>query len=317
MKSKSINLSFRIRLQSVRNLLHNDLTDFSFEDFFEMTKQSNKLLIKSLVLLFFFTSISFAQFEHEYFPSDLNIQPFTANFLEPKAGFLFSLDSNKIRLDISTSRDIVRWTDEDESISIGVDLFTFTRLRSTENFKFPVETIDYLFGVNAGYKKQLSEKNELGIRFRLSHISAHLVDGQYDAQAQEWRGGREPFVFSKEFIELFPYYRINTFRVYTGFTYIFHIVPDDIKKFNLQLGFDYFVTNFGNDDMTPFIAYDFKLAGNEKYIGNNIVSVGVKFGKWNKGGLSLYYTYISGKSVHEEFYDVNENYSAIGFNFEL
>jgi len=282
-----------------------------------MTTKPINLLFQSLLLLLLFTSISFAQFEHEYFPSDLNIQPFTANFLEPKAGFLFSLDSNIIRLDISTSQDIVRWTDEDESISIGVDLFTFTRLRSTENFKFPVETIDYLFGLNAGYKKQLEGNREYGIRFRLSHISAHLVDGQYDSQAQEWREGREPFVFSKEFIELFPYYRINSLRVYTGFTYIFHIVPDDIKSFNLQLGFDYFVTQFGNDDMTPFIAYDFKLAGNEKYVGNNILSVGVKFGKWNKGGLSLHYTYISGKSVHGEFYDVNENYSAIGFNFEL
>ena len=320
MKNEKIKLSFRgiPNAFGMRNLLNSKFKDFSPTKVgFEMTVKSIKILFQSLWLLLLFTSISFAQFEHEYFPSDLNIQPFTANFLEPKAGFLFSLDSNKIRLDISKSRDIVRWTDEDESISIGVDLFTFTRLRSTENFKFPVETIDYLFGVNAGYKKQLEGNREYGIRFRLSHISAHLVDGQYDSQAQEWREGREPFVFSKEFIELFPYYRINTLRVYTGFTYIFHIVPDDIKKFNLQLGFDYFVTNFGNDDMTPFIAYDFKFAGNEKYVGNNIFSVGVKFGKWNKGGLSLYYTYISGKSVHGEFYDVNENYSAIGFNFEL
>ena len=82
-----------------------------------------------------------------YFHADLNIQPFTANILEPKAGFLFSMDNNKLRLDISTSRDIVKWYDDDETISIGADLFTFTRLRSTDNFKFPVETIDYLFGL--------------------------------------------------------------------------------------------------------------------------------------------------------------------------
>ena len=159
---------------------------------------------------------------------------------------------------------------------------------------------------------------EYGIRFRLSHISAHLVDGQYDSQAQEWREGREPFVFSKEFIELFPYYRINTFRVYTGFTYIFHIVPDDIKTFNLQLGFDYFVTNFGNDDMTRFIRV---ITSNLLEMKNMLVIIyyqlALNLGNGIKGGLSLYYTYISGKSVHGEFYDVNENYSAIGFNFEL
>jgi hypothetical protein len=274
---------------------------------------------KKNILLFvlLFSSISFAQWQHELFPADLNIQPFTANILEPKAGFLFNIDNDKLRLDISTSRDIVKWYDDDETISIGADLFTFTRLRSTDNFKFPVETIDYLFGLNAGYKKQISSEKELGMRFRLSHISAHLVDGQYDAENQEWRDEREPFVFSKEFIELFPYYRFNTFRAYVGLTYIFHIIPEEIKQFNAQVGFDYFATQFGNESMTPFVAYDFKLAGNETYVGNNIFSVGVKFGNWKSKGLSLYYTYISGKSIHGEYYDVNENYSAVGFNFEL
>lgn len=274
---------------------------------------------KKNILLFvlLYATISFSQWQHELFPADLNIQPFTANILEPKAGFLFNIDNNKLRLDISTSRDIVKWYDENKSISIGADLFTFTRLRSTDNFKFPVETIDYLFGLNAGYKKQFSSDKEIGLRFRLSHISAHLVDGQYDAQTQEWRERRDPFVFSKEFVELFPYYRVNTFRVYAGLTYIFHIVPEDIKQFNAQVGFDYFATQFGGESMTPFVAYDFKLSGNETYVGNNILSVGVKFGNWKNKGLSLYYTYISGKSIHGEYYDVNENYSAIGFNFEL
>jgi hypothetical protein len=294
------------------------LKDFSpTEVGFEKTSKSINLIFKSIFLFVLFTSVSFAQWQHDLFPSDLNIQPFTANILEPKAGFLFSMDNNKLRLDISTSRDIVKWYDDDETISIGADLFTFTRLRSTDDFKFPVETIDYLFGLNAGYKKQAGENREYGIRFRLSHISAHLVDGQYDAQTEEWRDGRDPFVFSKEFVELFPYYRINTFRAYVGLTYIFHVIPEDIKKFTIQLGFDYFATQFGTGSITPFVAYDFKLAGNETYVGNNIFSVGVKFGNWKSKGLSLYYTYISGKSIHGEYYDVNENYSAVGFNFEL
>lgn len=309
--------SFRRSLR-LRNLIDNKVKDFSpTEVGFEMTNKKFWHLLSFILMLFSFSSISFTQWQQDLFPSDLNIQPFTANILEPKAGFLFSMDNNKLRLDISTSRDIIKWYDDDETISIGVDLFTFTRLRSTDNFKFPVETIDYLFGLNAGYKKQLSDENELGLRFRLSHISAHFVDGQYDAENQEWRDGREPFVFSKEFVELFPYYRMNSFRAYVGLTYIFHVIPEDIKKFNIQLGFDYFATQFGSGSITPFVAYDFKLAGNETYVGNNIFSVGVKFGNWNSKGLSLYYTYISGKSIHGEYYDVNENYSAVGFNFEL
>lgn len=273
---------------------------------------------KFILLLFVsFSSLNFSQWKSELFPSDLNIQPFTANFLEPKAGFLVSLNNNKLRLDISTTRDLVKWHNKDETISIGADLFTFTRLRSTDNFKFPVETIDYLFGFNAAYKKQLCSENEFGLRFRLSHISAHLVDGQFDAENQKWREGRDPFVFSKEFIELFPYYRIKSLRAYVGITYIFHVIPAEIKKGILQIGFDYFATDISTEYFTPFLAYDFKLSGIEKYVGNNIVSAGVKFGKWDKRGLSLFISHISGKSIHGEYFDVNENYTSVGFNFEL
>ena len=158
MNNEKLLMSFRSPQRRIRmkNLLHNKIKDFSpTEVGFEMTSKSINLIFKSIFLLVLFSSISFAQWQHDLFPSDLNIQPFTANILEPKAGFLFSMDNNKLRLDISTSRDIVKWYDDDETISIGADLFTFTRLRSTDNFKFPVETIDYLFGLNAGYKKQL------------------------------------------------------------------------------------------------------------------------------------------------------------------
>lgn len=306
MYNEKLNMSFRIRPQSVRNLFR----FFRFLPSVEMTV----LLTLNLFLLMKFDSYSQST---TWFPSDLNIQPFNANFLEPKAGFLISTDNNKLRLDISTSRDIIQWSNVSSTFSIGADVFTFTRLRSTDEFKFPVETIDYLFGINAGFKKQVCNENEIGFRFRLSHVSTHLVDGQYDAQTQKWREGRDPFVYSKEFIELFPYYRYKTLRAYLGFTYIFHIIPEELKKINLQFGFDYFMTEFGTELFTPFFAYDFKLNGEKKFIGNNIISAGVKFGNWKSGGLSIYYSYIAGNSLHGQLYDLRENYSNIGFNFEL
>ena len=309
-KIKMSLVSFR-RSPRLRNPAFGKVADFSLTKVrFEMTV----MLTIILIMLIKFDSYSQTR---NWFPSDLNIQPFTANMLEPKAGFLISTDNNKLRLDISTSRDIVHFVESDYTISIGADVFTFTRLRSTDDFKFPVETIDYLFGINAGYKRKICNDDEIGLRFRLSHISTHLVDGQYDAQQQKWREGRDPFVYSKEFIELFPYYRKGSLRAYLGFTYIFHIIPQEIKKVNLQSGFDYFATQFGNELFTPFIAYDFKLNGIEKYIGNNVFSVGVKFGDWKSKGLSFYYSYISGKSIHGQLYDLQENYSNIGFNFEL
>lgn len=269
-----------------------------------------------ILVILIISSISFSQHKNEWFPTDLNIKPFTANFLEPKAGAVFALDENKIRLDIGSSQDVLQLNFENLTISAGVDLFTYTRLRSAENFKFPVETIDYLFGINAGYKKLLYG-NEFGFRFRFSHLSAHLVDGQYDEQNSEWRDGRNPFVFSKEFIELFPYFSTKGFRVYAGLTYILHIIPSEIKKGIYQIGFDYYVLPFSSNLLTPFIAYDFKLNGISSYVGNNTYTAGLKFGRWNKKGISIHITYYSGYSLHGEYYNLRENYANIGFNLDL
>jgi hypothetical protein len=265
-------------------------------------------------IIILFNSLLFAQ--HQWFPNELNVQPFTANFLEPKAGFLFNTSDNKIRLDIGTSQDILHIKNNEAVISFGSDLFTFTRLRSENDFHFPVETIDYLFGLNASYKKNYCD-NELGFRFRFSHISAHLVDGQFDKAANKWRDDRLPQVYSREFIELFPFIRLNDLRFYAGLTYIFHSSPKEIKKGIFQIGGDLFVTKLKTDWFTPFIAYDFKLSGKEKYVGNNFINFGMKFGEFNKKGFSIYYSYISGKSVHGEYFDLNESYSSIGFNLDL
>ena len=192
-----------------------------------------------LILIAFIKLNSFAQTTTEWFPADLNIQPFTAHFLEPKAGFQYLFDLEKVRIDIGTSHDIIHWKAEDESFSFGADFFTYTRARSENNFKFPVETVDYLFGVNGSYKSK-SELSEWGARLRFSHISAHLVDGYYDSESESWLNGQEPFVYSREFFELIGYYKIYGIRVYGGITYNIHIVPDEIKKGILQAGFDYY-----------------------------------------------------------------------------
>jgi hypothetical protein len=269
-----------------------------------------------LILISFIKLNSFAQTATEWFPADLNIQPFTAHFLEPKAGFQYLFDLEKVRIDIGTSHDIIHWKAQDESFSFGADFFTYTRARSENNFKFPVETVDYLFGVNGSYKNK-SELNEWGTRLRFSHISAHLVDGYYDAESESWLNGREPFVYSREFFELIAYYEIYDIRFYGGITYNIHIVPDEIEKGILQAGFDYYATQIQTALFTPFIAYDFKLTGIDEYSGNNIISAGIKFGQPDSRGFSILASYFSGKSVHGEFYDLNESYATIGINLDI
>ncbi len=271
---------------------------------------------KTLFSLLFLSisTISFSQSTTAWFPSDINIQPFTANFIEPRAGFAFEMGGKKIRLDVSRSQDILQLNDGNSTLSFGIDLFTFTRLRAESEFHFPVEAIDYLFGINSGYKIT-DGSTEYGLRFRLSHISAHFVDGQYDYKLNFWRNGKTATVYTREFIELFPYYRYNGIRVYAGLTYLFHRKPLDIGKGICQAGFDYYYTKFEN--IYPYVAYDFKLEKINKFSGSNILTAGIKFGNYKSRGLSIAISYLSGKSVHGEYYDLNESYITIGFNLDL
>ncbi|MDO8550364.1 MAG: DUF1207 domain-containing protein [Ignavibacteria bacterium] len=269
-----------------------------------------------LLLIIFFSNITKSQTESNWFPSGINIQPFTANFLEPKAGFSYLLGREEIRLDIGTSADIFLHKSENRFLSFGADLFTYTRLRGRSSFHFPVETVDYLFGINSGFKIVDNER-EYGLRFRFSHISAHLVDGAFDSRLNDWRNRRNPRTYSREFLELFPYYRINGLRFYLGFTYLVHVNPGFVGKGIYQFGFDYFADKLIADIATPFIAYDFKIMEIDKFFGNNIIEAGIKFGNYNSKGVSLILAYYSGKSIHGEYFNLNESYTTLGINVDL
>jgi hypothetical protein len=269
-----------------------------------------------LIIIAIITKFSFAQSSETWFPNKLNIKPFTANILEARDGFSYLFGEKKIRLDAGLTSDIYQVQKGNSTLSFGADIFTFTRLRSEDNFRFPVETIDYFFGINSGYKI-IQDNQTYGFRIRLSHISAHLVDGSYDGQNSVWRNGRVPFVYSREFIEALPFYAINTFRVYGGFTYLFHRIPTTIGKEIYQAGFDYYMVNLAGNNVTPFLADDFKLSEIAKYTGNNIFEAGIKFGSYDGKGFSILLSYTSGKSIHGLYYDLNENYASLGFNFDL
>ncbi|MDP4114825.1 MAG: DUF1207 domain-containing protein [Bacteroidota bacterium] len=253
----------------------------------------------------------------QWFPGHLNIQPFTANVLEARSGFVFFTNKSNLQLNAGSSQDVFNYKNKNDEFSFGADIFTFTRLRSTKEFKFPVETIDYLFGINLGYKT-IRSNWEKGIRFRLSHISTHQVDGDYDSSlALNWRNNRVPIVYSREFIEIIPYVKYEDLRLYAGFTYLFHVLPSNINKYIYQTGFDYYYVNC-KLPFSPFAAYDLKIEKREvKYTGNNNISTGIKFGSPSGKGFSIYYSYVSGYSVHGQLYNEKEKYSAIGINLDL
>ena len=68
---------------------------------------------------------------------------------------------------------------------------------------------------------------------------------------------------------------------------------------------------------TLFAGYDFKLQNTGSFTGANILTAGVKFGSWDRKGFSISFSYFTGKSIHGEYFDLNENYASLGFNMDL
>lgn len=263
-------------------------------------------------LIFLFSISTSAQIN--LFPSELNVHPFSGNLLEPRMGALFGIGMNDLRLDIGNSRDLIHYSvDSTTKYSIGADFFTYTRLRGESDFHFPVDAVDYLFGINFSVKKQLQNYN-YGARIRVSHISAHMVDGHFDNSKGIWRDNRNPIVYSREFIELTPFFSSNDYRFYFSAQYLFHVVPDKVGKSLFQLGGEYFY-NVGA--IFPFIAYDFKLMKINEWKGTNSLTTGIKMGKVFGNGLTFFYQYHSGFNVHGEYYDIVEKKSFFGINIEF
>lgn len=275
---------------------------------------SRKITLLLFILLFGVNH--FAQKKYELFPSELNIKPFVANFLEPKVGFMFMSGKNSLRLDIGNSKDFIHLVDGNKIISFGGDFFTYTKLRGETDFHFPVDAVDYLFGLNGSVKIK-DEDTECGLRMRLSHISAHFVDGHFDNYSNTWRSGRTPRVYSREFVELTPFYSSNDFRFYTSYSYLFHVVPKEIGKSIFQIGGEKFFNLSFTDHLFPFIAYDLRLTKIGKYTGTNSLSAGIKVGKKENGGISFMVDYFSGNNIHGEYFDYKENYVAFGMNLDL
>ena len=200
-----------------------------------------------------------AQSELVYFPDKLNVKPFFANQLEPKMGFLFDINKPELRLDVGNSVDIIhKYLNNNQTISIGADFFTFSLLRRQKDFKFPVAAIDYLFGLNAAY---VIDNDDLsyGLRFRLSHISAHLVDGSFSIVTNKWKENLFPFVYSREFFELTPFLKKENLRLYTSITLIYHVKPSGLGKDRYQIGGEYIFPNLLGANFHVLIGSDLKL----------------------------------------------------------
>lgn len=273
------------------------------------------LLFILLIVPFAYHAQTVTKTEFEFFPSGLNVQPFSANQLEPRLGFIFKMNSNWLWLNIGNSMDLLTIKNNGEIFSVGADLFTWTLLRQEENFYFPVDAIDYMFGLNFGFKTVVHNYS-FGARLRLSHISAHFVDGHYDTIQQRWKDGRNPRVYSREFIELLGFYSLYNLRIYVGGTYLYHVDPPEINKVTLQTGLEYYLKDGLSYNISPYIAADGTMAIKDNK-RNFTLNAGIKFGHIERRGLRIFYQYYTGYDINGEYFDMRREYSSLGINLDL
>lgn len=260
-------------------------------------------MLRKIIILFLIILPASAQ-------SKLLFKPLFANPFEPRNGSFYQFSDNKLRLDIGASFDLVKFNILDSNdAALGADLFTYTRLRHEGNFKFPVETSDYFFGVN--YSMRFASKFPGYIRLRLSHISSHLVDGYTD---NNYNFKREPIVYSREFVDVVWAQYLGNFRYYAGANFIFSTIPDDPNPITPEIGFDY--SRRIISWLSFNLGFDFKLIGIDNvWQGTSSAQMGLTF--WTSPNYGIFaglYCY-RGRSMHGQFYRDYDNYLGLGIQF--
>lgn len=169
------------------------------------------------------------------------------SFLEPNR-FVTAFDFKPgwWRLEAGYGAEFVRIS----TVSLGAEALIWSGLKAYSDFRFPVQTADYFFGVYSIFPLPLFGNNTRPwrMRFRVSHISSHLVDG-----AKEIVGGQSSH-FSREFISLeslFDETKRNSFRLSLGVKYVFHQVADNEQRLQFPGALDFILFN---DDITQFFA---------------------------------------------------------------
>ncbi|MBN1448864.1 MAG: DUF1207 domain-containing protein [Bacteroidetes bacterium] len=246
--------------------------------------------------------------------------PLIAHHVEPRVGMSRLLGEERLRLDIGNSIDVLQWAiyNDEMQVAIGADFFTWTSLRQEKDFHFPVDAVDYLFGVNASFARTLSDRFSAALRLRLSHISAHLVDGSYQKESGTWRDGQLPRVYSREYVDLIAAVEWSgLLRLYGGGQYIYHIDPATLGKWSLQSGIEAVWQGAGAGWLHPYAAVDLRLIDIDGWEAAVNLQVGVKAGCWRGTGVQLYIAWFRGKSQHGEYYDQNWSYWGPGFNIDF
>lgn len=282
------------------------------------------LLVSGLVLLLNtqLLSQSDAMMEFEFLPPGLHFAPLKANMREPRVGVLYFPSNANLKVDIGNSIDLLKFKfpDIESRLTFGIDFMAYAQATSYSGNRLQIGALDGFFGGNASFSKDLTD-NKLISRFRIIHNSAHLADGKYDLEKDQWIDGKYPIPFTKDFGELTIGYITKPgkliFRTYGSLSYSTLIRPPSLKKWAFNGGFevatDKLINTLFDKSVYTYTAYHIDLMGLPEYAGNNHLMFGIKFGDWEGKGVSLYLSYYAGNHFFSEYYYKRIEKFGIGF----
>ena len=280
--------------------------------------------MKRIVILIFFISLLFnvhsiysQQTGIYFFSTEKVFEPTRASVFEPRVGFLKNVNDKNLRLDIGIGIDLIGLHTDNAQYSFGVDAFTFSNLRSESNFKFPVDAIDYLFGVNFNYKRPLSNDLFVSSRIRVSHISSHLQDGHIYERADTIF---TPFTYSREFINIAvvmdKFIDRTLIKNLFAVNILFSTIPDDFGLFSFQYGLE--VQYYLHEVISLYFSNDLKLSTvSDKTNLNENLEMGIRIGEYNSRGVNFFFSYYDGQDYKGQYYNRYLNYKAIGLTIDF
>lgn len=228
------------------------------------------------------------------------------------AAEIFRVDYSMRRPDGSTDFEHPGHTFQ--SLSFGADFFTWTRLRSTASFKFPVEAVDYYFGLSGAFKRPLRRFGVMEARLRLAHISAHLADGDpsFTDPAQKY------MTYSREFADATIALagradRDGGARAYAGALVMFHSIPDTLGAVTPYIGVDFNGRLLRAVPLVLRLGYELRLNTELASVAEHSARLGLKLGEpWSRG-VTVEGSFYHGRSHYGQHFNVVEEYFALGF----
>lgn len=261
----------------------------------------------------------------DFLPAGLHFAPLKANHEEARVGVFKYFGQGNLKVDIGNTIDVVGWYSSSSNIRLtaGIDFMAYAFATSAQGLRLQVDALDGFFGGNLSFSRTYDEKTLLA-RFRILHLSAHLVDGHYDTGTKQWLQ-HEPIPFTRDFGELLLGHEVRVgfgrLKYYGGLSYATLVRPAELERFayfaGLEAVADRLLGNVGDRPSHPFLAYHFLLAGNPQHTPNHQIQVGVKFGEWHGKGVVLYLAYYEGRNFFSEYYYERVSVWGTGFTVDF